>query len=167
MPRKMCAALVAGLSCLALAACGGAATVDHEDAAPAASASPSRDAHHDAGKDSGKEQKPTPRKEQSSASGEGDRGAREIEEVPAPSPAQTREEREYLEALTEGGVDVGDTGDSLIGAARSVCEAPKGSEGGRVTADAVAGQLIEQHKTKLGHEETAKLIVDSARAKYC
>ncbi|MDO5033140.1 hypothetical protein [Corynebacterium sp.] len=89
-----------------------------------------------------------------------DRGAHEISEIPTPAGPQGAEQK-YLEAVSQGGVDVAGVEDTLIGAAQAVCHDDA------VTAPAVAGQLIEQGRTELDHGQLTALITDQARGNVC
>ena len=88
-----------------------------------------------------------------------DRGAREISEIPAPAPAQGPDQ-DFLAAVAEKGVNVDGVEDQLVGAAQASCQ------GDAVTVPAVAGQLIEQGRTELSHEELVRLITEQGR-KLC
>ena len=88
-----------------------------------------------------------------------DRGAREISEIPTPVPAQGPDQ-DFLAAVAEKGVDIDGVEDQLVGAAQASCQ------GDAVTAPAVAGQLIEQGRTELSHEELVRLITEQGR-KLC
>lgn len=88
-----------------------------------------------------------------------DRGAREISEIPSPAPAQGPDQ-DFLDAVAEKGVNVDGVEDQLVGAAQASCQ------GDAVTVPAVAGQLIEQGRTELSHEEVVQLITEQG-AKLC
>lgn len=88
-----------------------------------------------------------------------DRGAREISEIPAPAPAQGPDQ-DFLAAVAKAGVNVDGVEDQVVGAAQASCQ------GDAVTAPAVAGQLIEQGRTELSHEELVRLITEQGR-KLC
>lgn len=88
-----------------------------------------------------------------------DRGAREISEIPAPAPEQGPDQ-DFLAAVAEKGVNVDGVEDQVVGAAQASCQ------GDAVTAPAVAGQLIEQGRTELSHEELVRLITEQGR-KLC
>lgn len=82
-----------------------------------------------------------------------DRGAREISEIPAPAPAPAEgPHQEFLAALSDGGVNTEGVEDQLVGAAQAACQ------GDTVTVPAVAGQLIEQGRSDLSHEQLTQLI---------
>lgn len=88
-----------------------------------------------------------------------DRGAREISEIPAPAPEQGPDQ-DFLAAVAEAGVNVDGVEDQVVGAAQASCQ------GDSVTVPAVAGQLIEQGRTELSHEELVRLITEQGR-KLC
>lgn len=176
--RRTFAALCAA-GCLTLAACGGEATVEHSDATGAPEASTSatdngdKDKNdkdkNDKDKDKDGASETTSQKSGSHRGGdeaEGDLGAREVDEVPSGAPAADPAEGDYLKALDEKGIRTADDADQLVGLARTVC-AEDNEDGGRVTAEAVAGQLVEQKKTDLDQQDAAQLLVDTARAEYC
>lgn len=88
-----------------------------------------------------------------------DRGAREISEIPTPAPEQGPDQ-DFLAAVAEKGVNVDGVEDQVVGAAQASCQ------GDSVTVPAVAGQLIEQGRTELSHEELVRLITEQGR-KLC
>lgn len=88
-----------------------------------------------------------------------DRGAREISEIPSPAPAQGPDQ-DFLDAVAEKGVNVDGVEDQLVGAAQASCQ------GDAVTVPAVAGQLIEQGRTELSHEDVVQLITEQGN-KLC
>ena len=62
--------------------------------------------------------------------------------------------------MAKAGVNVDGVEDQVVGAAQASCQ------GDAVTAPAVAGQLIEQGRTELSHEELVRLITEQGR-KLC
>lgn len=86
-----------------------------------------------------------------------DRGAREISEIPAPAPAEGPHQ-EFLSAISDGGVNTDGVEDQLVGAAQAACQ------GDTVTVPAVAGQLIEQGRSELSHEQLTQLISEKGSA---
>ena len=88
-----------------------------------------------------------------------DRGAREISEIPTPAPAQGPDQ-DFLAAVAEKGVNIDGVEDQLVGAAQASCQ------GDAVTVPAVAGQLIEQGRTELSHEDVVQLITEQGN-KLC
>lgn len=88
-----------------------------------------------------------------------DRGAREISEIPTPVPAQGPDQ-DFLAAVAEKGVNIDGVEDQLVGAAQASCQ------GDAVTVPAVAGQLIEQGRTELSHEDVVQLITEQGN-KLC
>ena len=166
-PARRTFAALCAVGCLTLAACGGEATVEHSDATGAPEASTSAADKNDKDKESTSET--TSQKADSHRTAdesEGDLGAREVDEVPTGAPAADPAEADYLKVLDEKGIRTADDADQLVGLARTVC-AEDNEDGGRVTAEAVAGQLVEQRKTALSQQDAAQLLVDTARAEYC
>ena len=88
-----------------------------------------------------------------------DRGAREISEIPSAEVPEP--EAKYLGKLKDAGVNVAGVEDQLLGAGQAACDEND------VTISAVAGQLVEQNRTKMSFEELSKLITDSARTGIC
>ncbi|OFP20177.1 hypothetical protein HMPREF2996_07275 [Corynebacterium sp. HMSC066C02] len=88
-----------------------------------------------------------------------DRGAREISEIPTPVPAQGPDQ-DFLAAVAGKGVNIDGVEDQLVGAAQASCQ------GDAVTVPAVAGQLIEQGRTELSHEDVVQLITEQGN-KLC
>ncbi|MBN9645266.1 DUF732 domain-containing protein, partial [Corynebacterium sp. CCM 8862] len=95
-----------------------------------------------------------------------DQGAKEITAIPTFESSHTDSDRTYLKALTGAGITVDDIEDQLIGAGVEVCRTRAAGELD-VTLPAVAGQLVEQQRTRLGAEETANAIASAAQAAYC
>ena len=87
----------------------------------------------------------------------------EVSEAPTRTVQRTAAEEEYLQKLSEGGVNIAGVEDALIGAADQVCRA---GEGNSITP-AVGGQLVEQKRTTLSPESAAALVVSVARATVC
>ncbi|MCQ9331929.1 DUF732 domain-containing protein [Corynebacterium phoceense] len=90
-----------------------------------------------------------------------DEGARAISEAPAPAPLVDRD-ADYLAALTQSGINTEGVEDQLLGVGQNSCEGQDS-----VTIGAVAGQLIEQGRTQLPHEQVVALITNTAMAAYC
>ena len=90
-----------------------------------------------------------------------DEGARAISEAPAPAPLVDRD-ADYLAALTQSGINTEGVEDQLLGVGQNSCEGQDS-----VTIGAVAGQLIEQGRTQLPHEQVVALIMNTAMAAYC
>ncbi|MBF9009964.1 DUF732 domain-containing protein [Corynebacterium phoceense] len=90
-----------------------------------------------------------------------DEGARAISEAPAPAPLVDRD-ADYLAALTQSGINTEGVEDQLLGVGQNSCEGQDS-----VTIGAVAGQLIEQGRTQLPHEQVMALITNTAMAAYC
>ena len=124
--------VVGAALCLTLAGCG-SATVDSEPPQETEVAPLERES--DA---------PTSAEETSSKSQE-DRGAREISEIPTAELPES--EAKYLGRLKDAGVNVEGVEDQLLGAGKAACDENE------VTISAVAGQLVEQQRTKMGLSE--------------
>lgn len=149
-----------------LAGCG-SATVDESEATETSVAPLERSASSSSAKASGESSgASTSTSEESSsdsASSRGsdnepeDRGAREISEIPAPAPEEGPNQ-DFLGAVSQGGVNTDGVEDQLIGAAQAACQ------GDTVTVPAVAGQLIEQGRSELSHEQLTQLIAEQGRA---
>lgn len=144
-----------------LSACG-SATVDENEATDTSVAPLERS--------SGEPSASKPSESSASASGDApterttgeepeDRGAREVSEIPTPAPAQGPD-RDFLAAVAETGVNIDGVEDQLVGAAQASCQ------GDTVTVPAVAGQLIEQGRTELSHEDVVQLITEQGN-KLC
>ena len=138
--------VVGAALCLGLAGCD-SATVDSEPPQETEIAPLERES-----------EAPTSAEETSSKSQE-DRGAREISEIPTAELPES--EAKYLGRLKNAGVNVDGVEDQLLGAGKAACDEND------VTLSAVAGQLVEQQRTKMGFEELSKLITDSARTGIC
>ncbi|ART20425.1 hypothetical protein CBE89_02110 [Corynebacterium striatum] len=90
-----------------------------------------------------------------------DSGAREISAIPTPEQSQGPEQ-EFIAAVQKAGVDTNGAEDQIIGAGQAACR-----EGDAVTIPAVAGQLIEQGRAALSHEELTAVLTDQARGTLC
>lgn len=90
-----------------------------------------------------------------------DRGAREISAIPSPRQTQGPEQ-DFLAAVQKAGVKTEGAEDQIIGAGQAAC-----NEGDAVTIPAVAGQLIEQGRAPLSHEELTAVLTDQARDTLC
>ena len=69
---------------------------------------------------------------------------------------------DYLAALTQSGINTEGVEDQLLGVGQNSCEGQDS-----VTIGAVAGQLIEQGRAQLPHEQVVALITNTAMAAYC
>ena len=170
----MCAAFMA--AALGLSACG-SATVESENspeqtkvaplerssqpasASESASASASESSSQSA--DSSDEKSSSESSAASASDEPEDRGAREISAIPSPSRTQGPEQ-DFLAAVQKAGVKTEGAEDQIIGAGQAAC-----NEGDAVTIPAVAGQLIEQGRTPLSHEELTAVLTDQARGTLC
>ncbi|SER93976.1 DUF732 domain-containing protein [Corynebacterium cystitidis] len=142
---------------LSLAACGGA-TVESEDVTSSLSPAPAT-VTTSATETTTEDTTTTPvapRPDQPE-----DIGAREIGEIPKQEPQYAPEEQGFLDEIAESNVNVADVEAQLIGTARTICR------GDTITRDAVAGQLIEQGRTDLDHQEVSTLLDDAAHANLC
>ena len=87
--------------------------------------------------------------------------ASEISAIPTPEQSQGPE-REFIAAVQKAGVNTDGAEDQIIGAGQAACR-----EGDAVTIPAVAGQLIEQGRATLPHEELTAVLTDQARGTLC
>ena len=166
----MCAAFMA--AALGLSACG-SATVESENSpeqtkvAPLerssqpASASESASEASSQSADSSDEKSSSESSAASASDEPEDRGAREISAIPSPSQTQGPEQ-DFLAAVQKAGVETEGAEDQIIGAGQAAC-----NEGDAVTIPAVAGQLIEQGRAPLSHEELTAVLTDQARDTLC
>ena len=166
----MCAAFMA--AALGLSACG-SATVESENSpeqtkvAPLerspqpASASESASEASSQSADSSDEKSSSESSAASAGDEPEDRGAREISAIPSPSRTQGPEQ-DFLAAVQKAGVKTEGAEDQIIGAGQAAC-----NEGDAVTIPAVAGQLIEQGRAPLSHEELTAVLTDQARGTLC
>lgn len=166
----MCAAFMA--AALGISACG-SATVESENSpeqtkvAPLerssqpASASESASEASSQSADSSDEKSSSESSAASASDEPEDRGAREISAIPSPSQTQGPEQ-DFLAAVQKAGVETEGAEDQIIGAGQAAC-----NEGDAVTIPAVAGQLIEQGRAPLSHEELTAVLTDQARGTLC
>lgn len=166
----MCAAFMA--AALGISACG-SATVESENSpeqtkvAPLerspqpASASESASEASSQSADSSDEKSSSESSAASAGDEPEDRGAREISAIPSPSRTQGPEQ-DFLAAVQKAGVKTEGAEDQIIGAGQAAC-----NEGDAVTIPAVAGQLIEQGRAPLSHEELTAVLTDQARGTLC
>lgn len=166
----MCAAFMA--AALGLSACG-SATVESENSpeqtkvAPLerspqpASASESASEASSQSADSSDEKSSSESSAASASDEPEDRGAREISAIPSPRQTQGPEQ-DFLAAVQKAGVKTEGAEDQIIGAGQAAC-----NEGDAVTIPAVAGQLIEQGRAPLSHEELTAVLTDQARDTLC
>ena len=166
----MCAAFMA--AALGISACG-SATVESENSpeqtkvAPLerspqpASASESASEASSQSADSSDEKSSSESSAASASDEPEDRGAREISAIPSPSQTQGPEQ-DFLAAVQKAGVKTEGAEDQIIGAGQAAC-----NEGDAVTIPAVAGQLIEQGRAPLSHEELTAVLTDQARGTLC
>ena len=154
--RNVAVALSLALAGLTLAACGGT-TVDSSDvtATPSAVTSSATSTASTTTSTKPSEKRP----EDDALENEG--AASEVSDFPEDTPKRPEKEEAYLEALRAAGVNVEGTEDQLLATASTLCG------GETITRDAVAGQLIEQQRTELDHEQLIKLIDDAAHANLC
>ena len=166
----MCAAFMA--AALGISACG-SATVESENSpeqtkvAPLerssqpASASESASEASSQSADSSDEKSSSESSAASASDEPEDRGAREISAIPSPRQTQGPEQ-DFLAAVQKAGVKTEGAEDQIIGAGQAAC-----NEGDAVTIPAVAGQLIEQGRAPLSHEELTAVLTDQARGTLC
>lgn len=166
----MCAAFMA--AALGISACG-SATVESENSpeqtkvAPLerspqpASASESASEASSQSADSSDEKSSSESSAASAGDEPEDRGAREISAIPSPRQTQGPEQ-DFLAAVQKAGVKTEGAEDQIIGAGQAAC-----NEDDAVTIPAVAGQLIEQGRAPLSHEELTAVLTDQARDTLC
>ena len=183
--RRRKASLVAALTtgALVLAACG-SATV--EDEAPETlsksstqttkSTAASSTTSPGAGKDDkdGKDGKKSSEGSTTAKSGSGqnnaepapqtaggrDRGAQEIDEIPETNPFEG-ENAAFLDDVRALGVDVAGVEGQVVSAGYLVCDEQT------AILQAVAGQLIGQHRTDREFEDLVDKLTESARGRFC
>ena len=140
---------------MTLAACGGT-TVDSDEVTASSSAPVVTTSSAPATSTS---EKPSETPVDDALANEG--AASEVSDFPEDTPKRPEKEEAYLEALRAAGVNVEGTEDQLLATASTLCS------GETITRDAVAGQLIEQQRTSLDHEQLIKLIDEAAHANLC
>ena len=166
-PRLSCPSVAAVLLAAGalLAGCG-SATVDESEATETSVAPLERSASASSAAASGASSETSTSTSENSSAGSSsrgtgdepeDRGAREVSEIPAPAPDEGPNQ-DFLAAVSQGGVNTDGVEDQLIGAAQASCQ------GDAVTVPAVAGQLIEQGRSELSHEQLIQLITERGRA---
>jgi len=166
-PRLSCPSVAAVLLAAGalLAGCG-SATVDESEATETSVAPLERSASASSAAASGASSETSTSTSENSSAGSSsrgtgdepeDRGAREVSEIPAPAPDEGPNQ-DFLAAVSQGGVNTDGVEDQLIGAAQASCQ------GDAVTVPAVAGQLIEQGRSELSHEQLTQLITEQGRA---
>ncbi|MDK8797703.1 hypothetical protein QP994_07380 [Corynebacterium sp. MSK044] len=155
--RNVAVALSLAVAGLTLAACGGT-TVDSSDVTATPSAVTSSATSTASTTTS---TKPSSEKRPEDDALENEGAASEVSDFPENTAKRPPEQEAYLEALREGGVKIEGNEDQLLATAGTLCG------GETITRDAVAGQLIEQQRTELDHEQLIKLIDDAAHANLC
>ena len=153
--RNALVALSFAVAGVTLAACGGT-TVDSDEVTASSSAPVVTTSSAPATSTS---EKPSETPVDDALANEG--AASEVSDFPEDTPKRPEKEEAYLEALRAAGVNVEGTGDQLLATASTLCG------GETITRDAVAGQLIEQQRTSLDHEQLIKLIDEAAHANLC
>lgn len=171
--RLLVGALLASVG-VTLAACGGGATV--EDSGTNTSIAPltreAKSSESTSAKSSASET--TSAQDSGSASNGGGRveepfkdgAGQEITAKPTPGESFSAKEKAFLDSLTKSGVNIAGVENQMIGAAGVVCQGNSQSLS-PATVQAVAGQLLEQQRSKLSFDELTKLIDSSARSAYC
>lgn len=152
---------------LGLAACGGStvtsdevdatsevAPLDRESSDAKSDSTSTAKKPKDSGSQSGGGSAPAPR----------DQGAQEIDEIPTVENDLSTEDEEYLAALEEEGIKIDELEDQLVSTAWTVCSDDAVAT---TTSAAVAGQLVEQGRTKLDEAAVVRLIESKAREIYC
>lgn len=153
---------------LGLSACGGGATVENNGTPPETeSVAPlTRDNDTQTTEPTEEDTEPPAPPADPAEPQPEDQGAQEIDEIPEQSIERSPAEEDLLTEVGEGGVDVAGVEDQVIGAAATICDT-EDSETDNVIVPAVSGQLIEQGRTELSHEEVTELIESTARSAYC
>lgn len=158
--RKLALCLTT-ITCAALTACGGA-TVDSDDLEDTEVTETTETATSTTAETSTTASAETSAAPASSASnGAGDEPAREVDSVPHQAPTYSPEEQDFLDHLSQNGVNVDGLEDQLTATGFTVCD------NDTITRDAVAGQLVEQRRTDMDAAAVATLIGDTARANLC
>lgn len=106
--------------------------------------------------------------------------AHEVSSLPERKPQLSVADEQMLENLTDEGIDVAGYEVQLVGLSSRVCqedsqsEGDNGSDSGSSSSTgvdeivgAVAGQLVEQGKTKKSVEDTAAILSDVVEKAYC
>lgn len=153
---------------LGLSACGGGVTVENNGASPEAESVAPLTRDNDTPTTEPTEEDteaPVPPAAPAEPQPE-DQGAQEIEEIPEQSIERSPEAEELLTEVGEGGIDIAGVEEQIIGAAATICDT-EDTETDNVIVPAVSGQLIEQGRTELSHEEVTELIETTARSAYC
>ncbi|MBZ8176642.1 hypothetical protein GSS88_02365 [Corynebacterium sp. 3HC-13] len=147
-----------------MAACGGEATVDNQGA-PSTTVSPlTRDSSSSSSVSATSSGTNTSRaQEPSTASGGSDRGAREVERIPDDQ-SRPQQEQKLLSTLKNEGVDVSTLEDTIVATAQTYCQ---DGEQSHTLIKAIAGQLVEQHRTDKSVDEVAAMIEKAAKNAYC
>ncbi|WP_394281101.1 hypothetical protein [Corynebacterium sp.] len=157
--RRIALSAIALSAGLGLAACGGA-TVDSEDVTESSSPAPVATSPSQTSTKDTTTEETTPVAPPADDQPE-DLGAREIEEIPTTEAPYIAEEQDFLDEIAGSDINVENVESQLIGTAHTICG------GESITRDAVAGQLIEQGRTDLDHQEVTKLLDDAAHANLC
>lgn len=160
--RKAGVLFVVGATALTLAACGGgSATVDATDVTTPATTAATTSSGSTETVTETSTSKSSSAQAPARASGPQDQPAREVESVPAVASDYTPQELEFLEHLSNNGLNIEGVEDQLTATGLNVCA------NDTITRDAVAGQLVEQRRTDMTPEALGELITVAARENLC
>lgn len=158
--RGSAALATATLLAFGIVACGDA-TVNSEDVSSSAKASSSS-----AGAASESAKKEKPRSTTNKEPEINEPGAKRVDEAPDGQMPLSEADGGYLDDIIAAKVDVAGVEDQLIGAGRATCaEVPEAER--KAMADAMAGQLIAQGRTKADAATVASAIAKAAKKAYC
>lgn len=166
MRKTVCITALAATA-LTLGACGGGATVDNGSGAPstvAPLAKPSKTATATS-EVASTSARPTSTSQPgggAAAPAPRDEAVQEVSSLPT-AQARPAKEQKYLDELSKQGIKVEGVEDQMVSVASGVCV----KEEGNTTVGAVAGQLVEQHRTDKKPEDIAGILVKSAKEAYC
>lgn len=160
--KRVATALIITTAATALVSCGSSTVTDeqvHKTIAPITRAAAPKSTTMAATSSAAA---PTSQASESVAPGV-DQPAKRVESIPSLLPAELSEkDRRYLEELTKAGIVTEGIENQMIGSAQVVC-----GDTFPAAVQAVAGQLLEQQRTKLPVEQVAQLLEQAARNHYC
>lgn len=150
---------------LTLGACGGGATVDNEESAPATVPPLVKSTKTVEVEVETSTSVPTsePRAVGGTATSAPKDGAvQEVAELPS-VPARPAKEQRLLDALQKQGIKVEGVEDQMLSVADGICIEGKNN----ATVGAVSGQLIEQKRTDKKFKAVSDILVKTAKEAYC
>nr|WP_120491614.1 DUF732 domain-containing protein [Corynebacterium lactis] len=158
--RRSLALASAALLAFGIAACGGS-TVDSADVTTSAKSSSTSAASTSQSEEKSK-QRGTSRQDPEI----NEPGAKRVDEAPDGHMPLSDADGAYLDDLIAAKVDVQGVEDQLIGAGRATCaDTPEADR--KAMADAMAGQLIAQGRTKAEASAVSSAIAKAAKKAYC